>query len=114
MQTMPWGDKKVSICYKGLDDKRRWGTINTHPGKITENIDQAISRDLLAYGMQRGVEEGLDIAMHIHDQFVCVAREDEAEETLKKQIEVMSETPFWAKGLPLRAEGNVTKIFTKD
>ena len=36
-------------------------------GSITENIDQAISRDLLGFWILRCEEEGLPIALHVHD-----------------------------------------------
>lgn len=114
MKAMPRGKKKLAICYEGLNDKKKWGLISTHPGKLTENADQAISRDLLAHGMQLARAEGIDIRLHVHDQIVAMAPEDEAEDQLKLLIECMEQPPKWAPDLPLGAEGFVDRIFRKD
>ena len=114
MRKMPWGKMKLAICYEGLNEKKKWGLIQTHPGKLTENADQAISRDLLAHGMHRAHKEGIDIRLHVHDQVVALCPEDEADEKLKLLIECMEESPSWARDLPLGAEGFHDTIFRKD
>jgi DNA polymerase len=111
----PWGDMKDTITYEGTNDKKQWVRQTTHPGKITENADQAISRDLLAHGMMLAHKRyGLDIRLHVHDQIVCVSDEDKAEEELKLLIECMEEQPRWARDLPLGSAGFTTKVFKKD
>lgn len=111
---MPWGDMKASITYESLNDKKQWVRESTHPGKLTENADQAIARDLLAHGMKLAFRRGLDLRIHVHDQLVGLSREDRAEEELKILIECMEEQPRWAKGLPLGSNGFVSKVFMKD
>jgi DNA polymerase len=111
---MPWGDMRDSITYMNLNDKNQWVRVSTHPGKITENIDQAIARDLLAHGMTLAEKEGINIHLHVHDQIVGMVSEKGAEEKLRILIECMSETPRWAPGLPLKAEGHISKFFIKD
>ncbi len=110
----PWGKWKNSLTYMGLNDKNQWIRIDTHPGKITENADQAISRDLLAGGMVRAASNGIPIVMHVHDQIVGLVREKEAEERLRVLIECMSESPHWAPGLPVKTAGHISKWFIKD
>jgi DNA polymerase len=86
----PWGDMKDTITYEGMSDKKQWTRQTTHPGKITENADQAISRDLLAHGMMLAKRRyNLDIRLHVHDQIVCLVKEDEADAKLKLLIECM-------------------------
>jgi len=111
---------KDSITYEGLDERNKWTRIQTHPGKLTENADQAISRDLLATGMRRfrrrvPRSEG-KIRLHVHDEIVAVVREKEAERLLKVLIECMSEPMEWAseKELPLGAAGSIGKVWIKD
>lgn len=111
---MPWGEKKLSITYEGLNDKKQWVRQSTHPGKLTENADQAISRDLLAHGLTLADEEGIDLRIHVHDQGVGLVRESEAEEKLKILRQCMEEVPRWAPGLPLGTAGFATKMFIKD
>lgn len=33
----PWGAIRPTIMYEGLNDKKKWAVLTTHPGKITEN-----------------------------------------------------------------------------
>lgn len=110
----PWGEVRPTITYEGLNDKNHWARVKTHPGKLTENADQAVSRDLLAHGMKLAKKRGLDIRLHVHDQLVTLSREDAGERNLKILEEAMSEPPPWARDLPLAAKGMVSKIFIKD
>lgn len=115
MRRAPWGDMKDTITYMGLDDQKRWVRLTTHPGKLTENADQGISRDLLAHGMMLGHRRyKLDIRLHVHDQIVALVDEDNAERDLRRLIECMEERPKWAPDLPLGSDGFVTKVFKKD
>ena len=111
----PWGDMKETLTYEGQNDKKQWLRLPTHPGKLTENADQAISRDLLGHGMKIAKREyGIDVRIHVHDQLVGLSKEDEAEETLKNLQEAMGRRPKWAAGLPLGSAGFISKIFIKD
>lgn len=110
----PWGDIKPTITYESQNDRKQWVRESTHPGKITENADQAIARDLLAHGMVLADRRGLDVRLHVHDQIVGLVREDDAERALKVLIECMEEQPSWAKGLPLGSNGFISKVFMKD
>ena len=111
---MPWGDMRLSIVSKGLNVKKQWVDTTTHPGKLTENADQAISRDLLGHGMMLARKEGMDIRIHVHDQILALEPEEKAEERMKILIQCMEDVPSWAKGLPLGAEGHIDRIFRKD
>jgi len=111
----PWGDMKPTITYMGLTDKKQWQRQTTHPGKITENIDQAISRDLLAHGMLLAHKRHqMDIRLHVHDQIVALTDEDKADRDLQILIDCMEEKPRWAQDLPLGSAGFKTKVFKKD
>lgn len=110
----PWGEMKESITYESMNDKNQWVRISTHPGKLVENADQAISRDLLAHGMMLCHKEGVDIRLHVHDQIVGLAYEDRAADTLRIVQECMGFVPKWAPGLPLGSAGFTSPIFIKD
>ena len=110
----PWGKYKNSLTYDGLNDKNQWVRTSTHPGKLTENVDQAIARDLLADGMMKAAKNGIPIVMHVHDQILGLVREEEAEERLQVLIECMTDLPPWAKGMPVGAAGHISKWFVKD
>ena len=118
---MPWKDRrggpvwKDSLTYEGVDDKKRWMRMSTHPGKLTENGDQAISRDLLVHGMRIARwDYGLDIRLHVHDQNIALAADAEANEALEILIQAMGVQPDWAEGLPLGSAGFTSPVFKKD
>jgi DNA polymerase bacteriophage-type len=111
---MPWGEMRPTITYEGLNDQNHWVRIATRGAKLTENADQAISRDLLAHGMMLAHRRGLDVRLHVHDQIVALAVKDTASRALEILIECMSEPPSWAPDLPLAAEGTVSRVFQKD
>lgn len=114
MKKMPWGEEKLTLTYENLDDKNQWGRITTHGGKLTENADQAISRDLLAYGMRLAHKEGLDIRLHIHDQLVAMVLERQSNWGLATLLDCMKAQPPWAPDMPLGAAGALSKYFVKD
>lgn len=111
----PWGSMKVNLTYEGLNDKKQWQRISTHGGKLTENADQAISRDLLAHGMRLAARKyKLPIVIHVHDQLVALAREEDGKERLEQLQACMQDQPKWAPGLPLGSAGFISKLFVKD
>ena len=86
------------VTYEGLDGSKKWSRILSSPGKWVENIIQAIARDILYYAMN--TLRGCFIVMHIHDEIVIEA---DTRMSVDAVCEQMSQTPAWAKGLPLRA-----------
>lgn len=111
----PWGATKPTITYEGLNEKGHWARLTTHPGKITENADQAISRDLLAHGMLLYRREtGAPPRLHVHDQVVGLVKIEEAKEQLKILEDCMTVVPQWAPGLILGAEGEISRVFKKE
>lgn len=111
---MPWGKWKLSITYEQMNEKHQWDRISTHPGKLTENADQAIARDLLGHGMMNAERAGIKTVMHVHDQILALVKEDEAEEKLKVLIDCMVDRPDWGKKIPMSAAGHISKWFVKD
>ena len=107
---------RPSIVFKGIDyDIKQWGQLETYGGKLTENIVQAASRDLLAEAIQRMYDAGLtDIVIHVHDEVVIEVPEDKAEKSLKTMIDIMGTPIPWMEGLPLRGDGYITRYYKKD
>lgn len=114
MRKAPWGDMKETITYEGLNDRKQWVRLTTHPGKLTENADQAISRDLLAHGIMLAYNRGLDIRLHVHDQIVGLSLAEKAEVELQDLIECMETPPPWAPDIPLGSAGFISPVFMKD
>ena len=101
------------ITYMGLNDKGQWTRIDTYGGKISENLCQAIARDLLAVSMIRLDEAGFNLVMHVHDEAVDESPDDEAEDRLTEMEHIMSLPVSWAEGLPIGAEGFISKYYKK-
>jgi DNA polymerase len=104
----------MQITYEGLNDRKQWVRQHTTPGKVTENADQATSRDLLVHGMKLAAKRGIDIRLHVHDQIVGLGTASRKDRDLQILIDCMEESPWWAEGLPLGSEGFTTKVFMKD
>lgn len=85
----------------------------TWGGTLTENVVQAMSRDIIAEAILRLEDKGLHTAHHIHDEVVLCVPQDQGEAALKTAIEELSTTPTWAPGLPLGAEGVVSQCYGK-
>lgn len=111
---MPWGDTKLALHYEGKNEKGIWDIVQTHPGKLTENADQAIARDLLASGLMRARQKGLMTVMHVHDQIVAMVRERDADRALRVLLECMGARPHWAPTIPMSAAGHISRFFLKD
>lgn len=104
------------LYYEGLNQETKaWGQIDTYGGKLTENIVQAISRDLLGYAMKNLEAAGYGITMHVHDEAIAEVPDDGyAKEHLNNMIKIMSKAPDWASDLPLNAAGFTSKYYQKD
>ena len=108
-----WGGP--SITYMGVNDKNKWGRIETYGGKLVENVVQAIARDCLAQAIEHLEAAGLPVVFHIHDEVVIdTAAFDTNDAMLDKVVKIMSTPIPWAEGLPLGADGWVGAFFQKD
>jgi DNA polymerase len=99
------------IRYWGTHQKtRRWSLLDTYGGKLSENITQALSRDILREAIF-GIEplEGVFPTMLVHDEIV-----GETEGTIDGVLEVMGTPVSYCTGLPLKGAGYVNDFYYKD
>lgn len=106
----PWGEMVDSFTFMGTHKiTTKWVRISAHDGFITENIVQAIARDILAMWMQRIHESGYNLIGHVHDEVIC-----EEDGDYLDQINTLIREPIpWAPGLLLDADGMTTKRYVK-
>lgn len=89
------------------DHGKLWG------GTLVENVIQAIARDLLGYWVLECEAWGSPVILTCHDEIVSYNLNDDAEDILQGMINIMSRGPAWAEGIPLDAEGQVSKCYVK-
>lgn len=105
------GDHEI-IEYEGLNQTtKKWGKVRTYGGKLTENIVQAIARDILGIVILRARAKSLNVVFHIHDEIVVEATPDQ---TLEDVEELFSAPIDWCKDLPLKGAGYTTPYYLKD
>lgn len=142
-----WLPSKRPIVYRGLT--RRWkqpldvdGTplgparlvphvLNTggdrarvpykplHGGIITENIVQAVARDILVAALRHLEEAGWPVVTHIHDEVVCEIPADKRSlseaELVAEVSEIMCRPPYWADDdLVIKAAGYTCRRYHKE
>jgi DNA polymerase bacteriophage-type len=84
----------------------KWGKTKTYGGKLTENADQAISRDLLAYGMQLAQGLGFKIFGLFHDEMATEVDDRRWDAPCLADLKwAMVQAPDWAPTMVLGAEG---------
>ena len=97
------------VTYEGVSSTKKWDRIDSYGPKFVENIVQAISRDLLCHAMKS--LRDYPIIMHIHDEIVIEA---DMETSVQSICDLMSQTPAWANGLLMKAEGSQFSFYQKD
>lgn len=105
------GDHEI-IEYEGTNQTtKKWGKIRTYGGKLTENVVQAIARDILGIVILRAREAGLPVVFHIHDEIIVEAAPGQTLE----QVEALFSKPIsWCTDLPLKGAGYTTPYYLKD
>ena len=105
---------KYTMHYSGINQERKtWGDIQTHGGKLVENIVQAISRDILVEAMLRADDLGLNIVGHVHDEIITENLDTPDGMGLDDLLWCLSQTPDWAPNLPLTAAGYSGMFYRK-
>lgn len=99
----------TSITYEGVGGTKKWERLESFGGKLTENVIQAISRDILCYAMR--TLRCCSIVMHVHDELIIEA---DPRVSLEAICEQMGRTPPWTPGLVLRADGFTSDFYMKD
>ena len=103
---------------KGADGKNnkkrmKWGRVRTNGPKLCENGDQAISRDTLLNGLFLADNMGFDLWGIFHDEAAAEVDNDCFGLQLDDLIWCLTQTPEWAKGLILGADGWEGQVYKK-
>lgn len=107
-------DKEVEALHF-LDPKSHRAVIPTYGGRLTENVTQAVARDVLAHALVSLDKENVPVVAHVHDEVIA-----EGGVTVERMKELMGAgvgnplAPPWSDGLPLAAEGYYCARYRKE
>lgn len=105
---------KYAVGFYGINQtSKKWELTETYGGKLTENIVQAVARDLLCSAMVNLYGAGYRICFHIHDEVILEVPQ-ESGKSLEEAVRLMCTLPEWAEGLPLDAAGFEGYYYRKD
>ena len=96
------------VTYEGIN-LGKWTRLETYGPKVTENLVQAVSRDILAYAI-RALRDCF-IVGSVHDELII---ECPPSIFLQEICDKMGQTPPWIEGLLLRADGYECKFYKKE
>jgi len=103
----PWGEMRPAVEFSGVDPyTHRWERQATYGGALTENVVQAVARDLLIDAEKRIADAGYSVVLKVHDEIVAeMPGSFDTSERYEKFLALMKEVPSWAKSCPIDAEG---------
>jgi len=76
-------------------------------------VVQAIARDLLGYWILECERRVGPVVLTAHDEIVCMISDSVSAIRLAEMEKIFCEAPDWAVGLPLAAEGQLTRMYVK-
>jgi len=108
----PWGAMRDSVTYMGVDSvTRKWDRHKAYGGHWAENCCQAVARDVMAEAMLRVEQRGWPVVLTCHDEIISEVPAGTA--TAEEYEAELCALPDWAEGLPLAAEGCVSRRYRK-
>ena len=108
----PWGEIREQVHYMNVDGQTgKWVETHTYGGKLSENIVQAISRDLLAEALLRVDAAGYPVVLHVHDEVVSEVHA--MTENADAFCALVAHSPAWCPDLPIHVEGWRGKRYRK-
>lgn len=114
MVKMPWKNSETgedvyreALVYAGTNqDTKQWDVwVQTHGGKLFENLVQGIARDILAVKLLAFEDADMPVVGHVHDEGICQVPNDIFSPTVEDMVRIMSEPVDWAPDLLLGADG---------
>jgi DNA polymerase len=125
-----WGEVKPSIRFMGRHQKtKKWTRQATYGGKLTENITQAVARDIMCWAKVRLQEHKIfEVILDVHDEIIAEmdapnefdfigANDNYANDNLKEAgalfERVMADMPESLDGCPITAESKTYYRYRK-
>jgi len=92
-------------CYNSNPKKGPMGWIesSTYGGSLTENVTQAVARDIFAHGALVAESKGYEVVLHTHDELA--AEVPHGVGSVEEFEACMSTLPDWCSDWPIRVDG---------
>lgn len=87
----------------------QWGPL--WGGTLTENVVQAMSRDILVEAILFVEDHGFRVAHHVYDSIVCSVPIEQQTLCYACVCEALKQTPKWATGWPLDVEATIGRRY---
>lgn len=96
--------ERLQISYLGVvSQSKKFLRVHTWGGKLTENVVQAVARDLVMEALLRLEKTGIYFpVLAVHDEIVGERNKEKG--STEEFEKIMSEVPEWASGLPIKVE----------
>lgn len=110
----------VTGSYKDMDTveymsvhpiTKQWVKEQTYGGKLTENIVQAVCRDILVGAMLELEDKNYNVVASVHDEIVCEVPNGFG--SMDEMVRIMCAIPKWGQGFPINAEPKEGKRYGK-
>lgn len=101
-------DAGYSLSYEGYNTNPKngpvgWIRMDTWGGRLTENVVQAVARDVLAHAIVNLERAGYPVVLHIHDE--VVAEVPAGWGTIEEFESILGTLPVWCAHWPVKAAG---------
>lgn len=106
--------RKIALSYMQVNPvTRKWMRTDTYGGKLVENIVQGTARDIMAHAMLKveASETAYELRMSVHDELVATVLKGQG--SVREFENLLCDTPAWADGCPIAAEGWRGKRYRK-
>jgi len=112
--TTPWGQQKVGVTVHSQNTyTRQWSRNQLIGSSLFQSAVQGTARDFLAEGLTRLDKAGYEVTNLIHDEYLLLTDEKNAEQTLADVLKMVTQPPKWAPDFPLAGDGWVSKRYKK-
>lgn len=101
-------DAGYALSYEGYNTNPKngpvgWIRMDTWGGRLTENIVQAVARDILAHAIVNLERAGYPVVLHIHDEVVAEVLKGWG--SIEEFERILGTLPAWCTHWPVKAAG---------
>jgi DNA polymerase len=96
------------LKYDGKDWTYQMGRqrVNIHGAKVVENLSQHAAMQIVMWQTAR-INQRYPVKLSVHDEAVCVVRDDELIEARAYMEECLAMTPKWCRSIPVSCETGI-------